>query len=1837
MGIETGIWIAISLAGLAAGGVSYILASGRDEAKEEDTLYSWSGPKTVAKEGTPVYIIYGTCPSYGNIVNLYIETVSDNGQRLNMMLAVCEGPVDEVVRNGSNGFTEVKINDQLSTDFLPEVGTEVASGTTGAGSTTTVIKDSGLFLYADTYLDRILTYDTGTVNAGESRVIRNVDPVNRQVTVSPAFSGTPDTGDTFTINDFCAVRNGLTKVEHWFRTSQLIARGAGTSMHEMSWGERGVDETECIFQAAQDVGTDSDDGIYECEAFNAAGLPYGWFGQQQVIYGTTQAGSTTTSIKDTSLFGYDDHFNGFTLKWRPGTTNANQSRVIRDTDGTNGTVTIDALANAPGVGDVFDILAPEGFYVVREELNLGEAYAGTTNELAGYTIWPDGKLDYRFGTEDQTAITGFDQLHNTTAVGKDLNDLDDYWEYTTSLSTVDHLRLGFTLRCSDIKEEVVGWEDVTYKIQWKRATGDSYDTTRQKIVTKGARTTQPILKVTKITAAELASGATQYKIKVTRMTDKSDSKHTRELSWSWVDEVEDRGLVYPYTALVALRSLASEKLSGSVPDIRCVVRRKIRDYRAPDTGAQDGAAADAVTVTDNSLFTTDDAYNDWWITFLTGSLALQSRQVSATNGTAHTVTVAVAFTGNPGNGDTFEISKHRGMLLSGDEPEVSTPAYVLLDMITNRRYGAGNQLGLQWGACDAASTIRTIVDSRLFLRDDEFNDNLIVFTSGNNNDRASRIVDTDRATNSVTISPVLSSEPEVPVGPNAVDAGSSQFELLDTVFGTADQYNNWRVIVTYNDGSTPATHEARVIDTLATGSIRVTPTLDRAPTAGVTTYTLYPAFEIIKDIAISDFQTVGEYQNTLIDSNGDSVVDERRHRCEVIYETQSSMVQRLKEFLLSYGMMALWQDGKVRLRQDMAQSSVMALDTTEPDEGGADNVKEASIKVQYNDLLTTPNVLLARYANREDAYQATPTGAYDHTALMTDETMEERTREVTLLGITRPSEARRRVVQLINMARLQKITVNLDAKAGAIAAEVGDVITLTDAETGFTAKEFMLYETGLAEDGERQGVILGEYYAGMYSYEGLTVVEDDRINLPDPAQPPSPVTNLKATFQTNGLHITFDIPQDTMAMWRNAIVKISEDVAGPYIVIGKPTTGSIWYHGVYPGMTYYIEVWSESKWNVRSNTAARTVITVGGDDGSEIPGWDLPAVSGLEIDGQGDDTGFIGGAVRFAWNPLDLQGGSDSAGEGALIANDFSGSSSGQTELSYVVKVTDTSNNVQRTELVYTTYWEYRPEDAKADFAGTIPQEFCVFVWAVDKSGRVSARPAHIRVLHDGSKLPVVTGVDVEAGFRKLLINWDQDPLPFVKYDLHVFGRVTGAETTFTPIAKVDTNSGRTEGYVVSGTATSITDTGRTEAVDYWKGAIMHIRMTVSGTTKWYRRVVTAFASGVFTLAPALPAAPAGGEPYQVGTFKGTTEGTVAEFKGPQNRDYLVQVYSRDDYGVADTGSTVVLFDQIGDQLAMTPVAARVDTTLDLPNGMDIGIGVDSDRALHVVGCFLAGADIDWGLYAPGGVATAMSAKFTTVSGSGAQSADVAIDGADGVHVVWADAGKIYYGRLTKAGVVECARTEMFSNAVYAKVAYSASDNKLYWAWLYNNRYYFAHTTIGDGAGGSAPAVEVAGTVVTSASIDADAMFDLVAGGGKAHFVFGASDDKIYYARCASDGTVEDSGSEAFTEGTTYTNVISGLYSSLVTGHSHWFIGNADYASGGSGDVFHGVLDDAGQPMSYLMPVVFDQRADFFPVAVAIDSGNRIYLLMSNSGDLELMVYILSKPEKSMVESWTLY
>lgn len=195
-----------------------------------------------------------------------------------------------------------------------------------------------------------------------------------------------------------------------------------------------------------------------------------------------------------------------------------------------------------------------------------------------YTNFKDVTIDYRLGLASQTAILGFEEVANTvemqllisnagvtytTTVGRDIIALELVIRWANGLFNVDN-------------NGGMQSNSYTYRVEYRLTGVGSYTIAGDRTVTRALRS-----QITNIFRIEkLAPG--QYDIRVTKIGSATSEDPVRaawDATLSGVTEITGSGRTYNNYAILGIRGVATDQLSGSIPNVTCIVKgRRLKQY-----------------------------------------------------------------------------------------------------------------------------------------------------------------------------------------------------------------------------------------------------------------------------------------------------------------------------------------------------------------------------------------------------------------------------------------------------------------------------------------------------------------------------------------------------------------------------------------------------------------------------------------------------------------------------------------------------------------------------------------------------------------------------------------------------------------------------------------------------------------------------------------------------------------------------------------------------------------------------------------------------------------------------------------------------------------------------------------------------------------------------------------------------------------------------------------------------------------------------------------------------------------------------------------------------------
>lgn len=185
----------------------------------------------------------------------------------------------------------------------------------------------------------------------------------------------------------------------------------------------------------------------------------------------------------------------------------------------------------------------------------------------GITVYSD-----RLGTNNDTIIPNFEDLFDNFSINQPLDALNDSYIYTTSQSDVEGFEVQMSFPAGIYLQNqqsgsIESW-NVSFKVEHKLHTDSTWiDDGTIDVAVKQRTDIKRYFRKTGLTPGK-------YDIRVTRVSSASDFYHVGNMTFSYVVEIRTQDLSYPNVAKLGLRALATNQLSGSMPNITCLVKGK---------------------------------------------------------------------------------------------------------------------------------------------------------------------------------------------------------------------------------------------------------------------------------------------------------------------------------------------------------------------------------------------------------------------------------------------------------------------------------------------------------------------------------------------------------------------------------------------------------------------------------------------------------------------------------------------------------------------------------------------------------------------------------------------------------------------------------------------------------------------------------------------------------------------------------------------------------------------------------------------------------------------------------------------------------------------------------------------------------------------------------------------------------------------------------------------------------------------------------------------------------------------------------------------------------------
>ena len=458
----------------------------------------------------------------------------------------------------------------------------------------------------------------------------------------------------------------------------------------------------------------------------------------------------------------------------------------------------------------------------------------------------------------------------------------------------------------------------------------------------------------------------------------------------------------------------------------------------------------------------------------------------------------------------------------------------------------------------------------------------------------------------------------------------------------------------------------------------------------------------------------------------------------------------VSDMLSSCGCMLVYSGGQFHLRMERDEASVFSFD--------AGNILDGTLSYRQEPRIERPNRTICHWVNPHRDWMADSAVDNDTAGQAADGVIK---REISLPWCTSRSQAGRLARQAGNTARETEWTAMYEGAYDGLELEAGDMVDLTDADMGWTAKKFRIQELSELPDGRRR-ITAQEHISTIYADQaGIQFDPSEVSSLPDPEAVPAHCTGLTLS-ETNAapgdgawipqITVDFTPPSRGAQFWSHGLIQISADAGSTWRDAGVSASGTYLIKELQAGSTYRVRVISVSTLGKRapSGTAPYDDITLAGKAAapSNVTGFNYALARGV---------------FELAWNT-------------ATDANN---------DLSHY-EIRDgaswAAGTILATDLRTTRY----------PFAPT-KRTYQLWIKAFDRSGNESAAATELNI---SKAAPTITGVPdvIQIPAVKLRVQFacTNDPT-IIRYDIHA--SITNG---FTPVA----------GTLVTQAAPSITGLG---------------------------------------------------------------------------------------------------------------------------------------------------------------------------------------------------------------------------------------------------------------------------------------------------------------------------------------------------------------------------------------------------------------------------------------------
>ena len=225
----------------------------------------------------------------------------------------------------------------------------------------------------------------------------------------------------------------------------------------------------------------------------------------------------------------------------------------------------------------------------------------------------------------------------------------------------------------------------------------------------------------------------------------------------------------------------------------------------------------------------------------------------------------------------------------------------------------------------------------------------------------------------------------------------------------------------------------------------------------------------------------------------------KRYRCNVILDSQATLISNIKTILASCNGQLHWVDGKYKLHIDEVYLGYTEGDTFYVNQNSFDFDEShiiGGLKVIGERKSQRANQVIAKFVNRqkrnptdsssaeyykEDEVSWPDLSSSTYTDFLSADNNVPLKKEINLKGVTEYHQARYQAQQACLLSR-NSMAFEFNATAEALNVTVGDVVSVTHTTPGWDAKKFIVRHIGINPNGT-VNVSGTEYQEGTYTWD----------------------------------------------------------------------------------------------------------------------------------------------------------------------------------------------------------------------------------------------------------------------------------------------------------------------------------------------------------------------------------------------------------------------------------------------------------------------------------------------------------------------------------------------------------------------------------------------------------------------------------------------------------------------------------------------------------------------------------------------------------------------------------